>query len=146
MEETKYEQEKQAIKKAIMDYFHEGHAVCDGKLYEGVLHPEWRFTRLKDGELQIIDRDEYVSWYDPKNYDPGVEWETEFYAIDITGEVASVKLRIECQTKGFIDYFNIFFSTTFSSIRCRFNRYYTIKISSIIGFLTKRARSSTNFH
>ena len=107
MDQRIYEEDKQAIQKAIMDYFHEGHAACDGKLYEGVLHPEWKFTRLKDGELQIIDRDEYVSWYDPKNYDPDMEWETEFYSIDITGDVASVKLRIECQTKGFIDYFNM---------------------------------------
>lgn len=107
MDEPKYEEEKQAIKKAIMDYFHEGHVVSDGKLYEEVLHPEWKFTRMKEGELQIVDRDEYVSWYIPEKFDPELEWETEFYSIDVTGEVASVKLRIECQKVGYIDYFNM---------------------------------------
>jgi hypothetical protein len=107
MDEISNEGEKQAIKKAILDYFHEGHVVSDGKLYEEVLHPEWMFTRMKEGELQIVDRDEYVSWYIPEKFDPELEWETEFYSIDVTGDVASIKLRSECQKVGYIDYFNM---------------------------------------
>jgi hypothetical protein len=34
------ESDKKAIEQAIIDYYHEGHAQSDPKLYEGVLHPE----------------------------------------------------------------------------------------------------------
>jgi len=107
MDESIYEAEKNAIRKAILDYFHEGHVQSDGALYEKVLHPAWKFYRLNQGELQIVDRDEYKSWYDPKKLDPELEWETEFYSIDVTGNVAAVKLRLECQKVGYIDYFNM---------------------------------------
>ena len=40
-----------------------------------------------------MDRDEYLSWYDPDNADPELEWETEFYSIDVTASIAAVKLR-----------------------------------------------------
>jgi hypothetical protein len=107
MAEPTYETEKQAIRQVILDYFHEGHVQSDGALYENVLHPEWKFYRLNQGQLQIVDRAEYVSWYDPKDLDPDLDWETEFYWIDVTENVAAVKLRIECQTVGYIDYFNM---------------------------------------
>ena len=107
MAEPTYETEKQAIRQVILDYFHEGHVQSDGTLYEKVLHPAWKFYRLNQGQLQIVDRAEYVSWYDPKDLDPELEWETEFYSIDVTENVAAVKLRIECQTMGYIDYFNM---------------------------------------
>ena len=107
MDAAIYETEKEAIRKAILDYFHEGHVQSDGSLYEKVLHPTWIFHRLKQGNLEIVDRDDYVSWYDPKNLDPDLEWETEFYWIDITGDVAAVKLRLECQKVGYIDYFHM---------------------------------------
>lgn len=102
------ETEKEIIRRAILDYYHEGHAKHDAKYYEPILHPEWRFFLMsEDGELQIIDRAEYASWYDPADYDPELEWETEFYSIDVTGNVAAVKLRLECQTAQYIDYFNM---------------------------------------
>ena len=107
MDEATYENEKKAIRKVILDYFHEGHVQSDGKLYENVLHPTWKFYRLNQGQLQIVDRDEYVSWYYPENLDPDLEWETEFYWIDVTENVAAVKLRLECQKVGYIDYFNM---------------------------------------
>ena len=107
MDEATYKAERKAIQKAILDYFHEGHVQSDGTLYEKVLHPEWKFFRRNQGQLQIVDRDEYVSWYKPENLDPELEWETEFYSIDITENVAAVKIRIECQKVGYIDYFSM---------------------------------------
>ena len=101
------EVEKQAIRKAILDYYHEGHVKSDPQLYENVLHPEWKFLLGEEGELRIIDRNEYLSWYDPDNADPELEWETEFYTIDVTESIATVKLRLECQNVRFIDYFNM---------------------------------------
>jgi hypothetical protein len=105
---TDYENEKAAIQKAVLDYYHEGHARHDARFYESILHPEWRFFLLDEkGELRIVEREEYYSWYDPKDLNPTLTWETEFYSIDITENIAAVKLRLECQEVRYIDYFNM---------------------------------------
>jgi hypothetical protein len=108
MDTISYEAEKEAIRKAILDYYHEGHVKSDPQLYKDILHPEWRFFLFDgEGQLSIVDRDKYLSWYDPDNADPELEWETEFYSIDVTENIAAVKLRLECQDVRFIDYFNM---------------------------------------
>jgi len=108
MDTISYEAEKVVIRKAILDYYHEGHVKSDPQLYKDILHPEWRFFLFdEEGQLSIIDRDKYLSWYDPDNADPELEWETEFYSIDVTENIAAVKLRLECQDVRFIDYFNM---------------------------------------
>ena len=107
MNGTTYDAEKEAIRKAILDYYHEGHVKSDPALYEKVLHPEWRFFLFDQGQLRIVDREEYFSWYAPEEADPELEWETEFYNIDVTENIAAVKLRLECQEVRYIDYFNM---------------------------------------
>jgi hypothetical protein len=96
-----------AIHSAIMDYYHAGHALYAPELYDKILHPEWKFFLLEDGKLKIVDRDEFNAWYAPENRDPALEWETEVYSIDITAEIATVKLRIENQRVRYIDYLNL---------------------------------------
>jgi hypothetical protein len=105
---TNIEAEKAAIRQTILDHYHKGHALHNAEYYKPILHPEWKFFLLgNDGELRIIDRDEYFSWYDPKDRDPALDWETEFYSIDVTGNIAQVKLCLECQKVQYIDYFNM---------------------------------------
>ncbi|MFW9803852.1 MAG: nuclear transport factor 2 family protein [Candidatus Thorarchaeota archaeon] len=102
------ESEKKAIEKAIMDYYHEGHVHSDPILYEGVLHPDWKFFMQNDeGQLEIVDRDEYKSWYNPDEVDKRLKWETKFFYIDVTGKAASAKISIENQNVRYVDYFNL---------------------------------------
>lgn len=108
MNANSYEAEKEAIRKAVLDYYHEGHVTCDPALYEKILHPEWRFMLFDgEGKLMIVDRSEYCSWYDPRDADPELTWETEFYSVDVTENVGTVKLRLECQKVKYIDYFHL---------------------------------------
>jgi hypothetical protein len=101
-------QELEAVKKIIMDHYHEGHAKHDYKYYEEALHKEWKFFLLdKEGKLVIVDKELYYSWYDPKDRDENLNWETEIYYVDITGNVGSAKIRLECEKVQFIDYFNL---------------------------------------
>ncbi len=96
------------IKKAIMNHYHEGHAKHDFKYYDGILHDEWNFFRLDEkGPLQIVDKAKYYSWYDHKDFDKRLNWETEIYYVDITGSVGSAKIRLECEKVRYIDYFNL---------------------------------------
>jgi hypothetical protein len=103
-----HETEKQAIRQAIMDYYHQGHVEHDARLYAHILHPEYKFFLFDEqGQLGIVDREKYFSWYDPNKRDPELAWETEFYSVDVTENIAAVKLRLECQDVRFIDYFNM---------------------------------------
>ncbi len=99
--------EKLAIQEAILTYYHEGHAKYDPELYANILHPEWRFFLFDQDELKIVDREEFYSWYASEKRNPDLEWETEFYHIDITGNIAAVKLRLENQIVRYIDYLNM---------------------------------------
>ena len=100
--------EVSSIKKAIMDYYHEGHVKSDPELYKKILHDEWRFFLFDEkGQLEIVDKAEYMSWYDPENVNENLTWNTELYYVDVTGNNAAVKLRIECEDVGYIDYFNL---------------------------------------
>ena len=102
-----YDVEKLAIQEAILAYYHDGHAKYDPELYANILHPDWRFFLLEKDELKIVDREEFYSWYAPEKRNPDLEWETEFYHIDITGNLAAVKLRLENQIVRYIDYLNM---------------------------------------
>ena len=107
MIENHNELEQQAIQKAILAYYHDGHAKYRPDLYAQILHPEWKFFMFEGDALKVVDREEFYSWYAPEKLDPDLEWETEFYSIDVTGNIASVKLRLENQTVQYIDYLNM---------------------------------------
>jgi len=100
--------EKEAIKKAIMDYYHEGHVKSDPSLYDQILHEKWKFFYLDEkGELITVDKETYKSWYKPDSLDPALRWETKFCYIDVSKHNAAVKIRIQNQEFGYIDYFNL---------------------------------------
>lgn len=106
--ESQIESEKSVIKKAILDFYHEGHVKSDPELYKKILHDDWKFFLFDENEqLRIVDKDEYLSWYNPENADENLNWNTEFYYIDITGHNSAVKLKIECEEVCYIDYFNL---------------------------------------
>ncbi|MCK4779979.1 MAG: hypothetical protein KAT57_07325, partial [Candidatus Lokiarchaeota archaeon] len=82
--------EKKVIEKAIMDYYHEGHVKSDPELYKKILHDEWKFFLFdEDNRLWIVDKDEYLSWYNPEKVNKDLNWKTRFYYIDITGNIAA---------------------------------------------------------
>ena len=97
-----------SIKKAIMDFYHEGHVQFKPELYDEILHDDWKFFLFnKEGKLELVDKETYKSWYSPEDRDDKLEWYTEILNIDVTGNNASVKLKIGNQTVEFTDYFNM---------------------------------------
>lgn len=100
--------EKEKIKKAIMDHYHEGHVKSDPTLYDRILHDEWKFFYLdEEGKLIMVDKETYKSWYKPDKVNPELKWETKFYYIDVSKHNAAVKIRIKNQNFGYIDHFNM---------------------------------------
>lgn len=60
--ESQIESEKSVIKKAILDFYHEGHVKSDPELYKKILHDDWKFFLFDENEqLRIVDKDEYLS-------------------------------------------------------------------------------------
>jgi hypothetical protein len=100
--------EKSAIKEAIMKYYHEGHVKSDPNLYRMILHDEWKFFLFDENrKLKIVDKNEYLSWYNPEKVNNSLTWKTNFYYVDITENIAAVKLKLECEEVCYIDYFNL---------------------------------------
>mgnify|MGYP001548089383 CR=1 FL=1 len=99
--------EENNIKKAIVDFYHEGHVKSDPKLYEQILHDRWLFFVYVAEELKIVDKDEYMSWYDPEKNDDSLKWTTDFFYVDITNNIAQAKIKLENQNICYIDYFNL---------------------------------------
>ncbi len=104
---TPQDADGQTIKQVILDYYHAGHVKADPALYAEALHPDWRFSLIREDALALIDRDEYMSWYKPEEANPDLNWETEFYSVDVTGPIAAVKLRLSCEDVCYIDYFHL---------------------------------------
>lgn len=98
-----------AIERALIRYYHQGHARSDFRLYNEILHPDWKYFQLLGEDLKIVSREEFNSWYLPENFNPDLDWETEIYSIDITGNLAAVKLRIENQKVMYIDYLHLMY-------------------------------------
>jgi len=91
-----------------MDYYHEGHVQYKPELYDEILHNEWRFFYYdQEGNFKIVDKEIYKAWYRPEKRNDKLVWYTEILNIDITGNNASVKLKIGNQTVEYIDYFNM---------------------------------------
>ena len=40
--------DRETIKRAIMDYYHEGHVKSDSKYYEEILHDDWKIFYLNE--------------------------------------------------------------------------------------------------
>jgi hypothetical protein len=95
------------IKDALEKFYVQGHALYDPGLYMEILHPSWKMFHLIDGVLEKVDREEFCRWYEPQNRDPELEWESEILDIDLTGEVAHAKLRLENQRVCYLDYLNL---------------------------------------
>lgn len=108
MKNVRHNQEVDLIKKAIMDYYHEGHVKANPYLYEQVLHDEWKFFMFDDqSKLKVVDKKEYYSWYDPQNVDPSLEWKTEVFYVDVYKNNAQAKISIGNQNVKYLDYFNL---------------------------------------
>jgi hypothetical protein len=98
----------QEIRRMILDFYHRGHELSDGELYRNILHDQWKIFWLNpEGKFGTADKETYISWYQPEKRDGNLEWTTEILNIDISGDLASAKVRIKNQQFGYLDFFNL---------------------------------------
>ncbi|MFX1251852.1 MAG: nuclear transport factor 2 family protein [Promethearchaeota archaeon] len=108
MSENINNSEINAIKDAIMKFYHEGHVKANPALYEKILYDGWKFfLHDENGNLRIVDKNEYYSWYDPENVNKDLIWKTQFEYVDVTDKIGSAKIIIGNQNVEYTDYFNL---------------------------------------
>lgn len=107
MNAFKQNDEIEQITNALVGYYVQGHAQYDPDHYKQVLHPDWKMFHLVDGDLEIVDRDEFCCWYEPQNRDPELVWEYEVLSLDLARDSAHAKLQLENQKVRYIDHLNL---------------------------------------
>lgn len=58
-----------------------------------------------DNNIEMADKETYISWYKPDKCDKRLKWKTKILNIDVEGNLASAKIKIFNQDFGFLDYF-----------------------------------------
>ena len=107
MDRDSNQEEIDRIKSDLEKYYVLGHAEYDPGLYREILHPEWKMVHLENGSLTVVDRDEFCRWYEPHNRNPDLVWSFEIFTVDVTGDQAQVKMRLENQQVMYIDYLSL---------------------------------------
>lgn len=107
MTETQNLENLKQITLDLEKYYVRGHSEYDPGLYQQMLHPEWKMFHLENGILTQVDREEFCRWYEPQNRDPELVWSFNIHHLDVSGDVAQVKLSLENQKVLYIDYLNL---------------------------------------
>ncbi|HEX2835153.1 MAG TPA: nuclear transport factor 2 family protein [Thermoanaerobaculia bacterium] len=95
-----------AIRAVIEQYF-KSHATGDGQYVNSVFHPELKMMFVRDGAFVMRTRDEYVSGFNGKAPEDEAKRKRSILTIDITGNAAMAKLRLDYPRATLTDYFSL---------------------------------------
>lgn len=96
-----------AAVRAAIDHYFRGHATGDGSHFRNVFHPDSKLFFIRDGKLMQWTSDEYIGRSrgtpapDEEKRKRTVEW------IDVTGDAAVAKIRLEYPDVTFVDYMSL---------------------------------------
>ncbi len=93
-----------AIRAAIEQYFR-AHATGDGTHLLQPFRPELRMMWVKDGALQMKTRDEFIAGFSGKPADDEAQRKRTIEMIDVTGNAAIAKLKLDYPKTTLTDYF-----------------------------------------
>jgi len=93
-----------SIQGVINNYF-DGWLTGDTTLVGSAMHSSCHLKFIRDGEVSIRDRSNYLSGFKPR---PRLEnSEGRIISVDITRTAASAKVELETPSRLFTDYFNL---------------------------------------
>jgi len=97
--------DKEQIKITIGNYF-EGWATSDTTKISIAMHASCRLKFFRDSTFTNMDKNAYLARFKaPKQREPDIK--TKILSMDITGNIAQAKTKIETAKAVFIDYFNL---------------------------------------
>ena len=94
--------EKEEVQKAIENYFFKGKLEADKNLLSEIIHEDYRLFNVHKGRLEKYVRSDFFSWLGGKE---NIKFKIDY--IDITGEVAAVKITEDAGNHMWVDYFNL---------------------------------------
>ena len=97
-------QEETSIRHAINEYLFEGLKTSDTNLLDQIIHPDWRLFNVRDGSLVQYARADFYSWLSGEE---DAETGYEILSVDVTGPIASVKIREDAGDHLWIDYLHL---------------------------------------
>ena len=101
------EAERAAIEAVVTDYL-EGMIWNDPERLRRAMHPLCMQAGHYKGQLEFYDRDAFIEALENEaTEEPGTPYEAEIASIDMTGDVAVVKVTDTCFGSSFTDYLTL---------------------------------------
>jgi hypothetical protein len=101
------ERERAAIEAVVTDYL-EGMIWNDPERLRRAMHPLAMQSGHYKGQFEFYDRDAFIeSLENEKTAEPGTPYEARIVSIDMTGDVAVVKVENTCFGTSFTDYLTL---------------------------------------
>lgn len=97
----------EAAIRAVIDRYFQAHATGDGSHIAAVFHPELKMMFVRDNAFMMRTRDEYISGFSGKPAPDEAERKRSVLTIDITGNAAMAKLRLDYPKAILTDYFSL---------------------------------------
>ena len=98
--------EEAAVRAAIEHYFR-AHATGDGKHLLQAFRPELHMMFVREGALQMKTRDEFIAGFSGKPADDEAQRKRTIEMIDVTGNAAVAKLKLDYPKTTLTDYFTL---------------------------------------
>ncbi len=98
-----YPSEEEAVRAAVA-YYLQGHATGDGAHYAKVFHPDSKLYWVRDGKLNQRTSAEYIAGAPSQPADDEARRQRRIAMIDITGNMAVVKVELDYPDALITDY------------------------------------------
>lgn len=98
--------EEAAIRETIEHYF-QGHATGNGEHFRKAFHPDAKLFFIRDGKLTQWTSEEYIGRASGKPAADEAQRKRKIDSIDISGNVAVVKLTLDYPSVVFTDYMSM---------------------------------------
>jgi hypothetical protein len=95
----------EAAIRAAIDHYFAAHATGDGSHIAKVFHPELKMMWVREGKFNMRTRDEFIAGFSGKPADDEAQRKRTIEMIDVTGNAAIAKIRLDYPKVVFTDYF-----------------------------------------
>jgi hypothetical protein len=93
--------------RATIDHYFKGHATGDGSHILNAFHPSLHMLFVRDGKFMDRPRDEYVAGFTGKPAADEAQRKRSIESIDITGNAAMAKIKLDYPRAVLTDYFSL---------------------------------------
>ena len=97
----------EAAIRATIDHYFAAHATGDGSHLLKAFHPELKMMFVRDGKFMMKTRDEFIAGFPGKPAEDEAQRKRTIEMIDVSGNAAIAKLRLDYPKVTFTDYFTL---------------------------------------